>query len=148
LGAHLEALSHLIEVKGESATLLTVGARTRYLFGKEASEPSRPKNKNTEHQLTFDFAQELENLEEAAGSLPGNLSVSPGATVLDQLHQSMILFGAGRSEALKRFLVEDNIGRNQLFWRLAQALSALYPVSSEEKRWVDGVLARKKGLGL
>lgn len=148
LGAHLEALSHLIEVKGETATLLTVGARTRYLFGKEASETSRPKNKNTEHQLTFDFSQELENLEEAAGSLPGNLSVSPGTTVLDQLHQSMILFGAGRSEALKRFLVDDNIGRNQLFWRLAQALSALYPVSSEEKRWVDGVLARKKGLGL
>ena len=33
-------------------------------------------------------------------------------------------------------------------WKLAQALSALYPSSSDEKRWVDGVLARKKGLGL
>jgi hypothetical protein len=32
--------------------------------------------------------------------------------------------------------------------RLAQALSALYPAHTEEKRWVDGVLARKKGLGL
>jgi hypothetical protein len=31
--------------------------------------------------------------------------------------------------------------------QLAQALSALYPKSSDEKRWVDGVLARKKGLG-
>ena len=32
--------------------------------------------------------------------------------------------------------------------RLAQALSALYPKHVEEKRWVDGVLGRKKGLGL
>ncbi len=51
-------------------------------------------------------------------------------------------------EALKRFLVDDGAGRDQRFWGLAQALSALYPPSSSEKRWVDGVLARKKGLGL
>ena len=38
-------------------------------------------------------------------------------------------------------------GRDQRFWALAQALSALYPVHTEEKRWVDGVLARKKWLG-
>ena len=67
--------------------------------------------------------------------------------MLDRIHQSMILFAAGRSEALKRFLVEDGAGRDQRFWRLAQALSALYPSATEEKRWVDGVLARKKGLG-
>jgi hypothetical protein len=28
-----------------------------------------------------------------------------------------------------------------------QALSALYPPGTEEKRWVDGVLGSKKGLG-
>ncbi|MEI6786487.1 MAG: hypothetical protein WCQ21_36890, partial [Verrucomicrobiota bacterium] len=66
---------------------------------------------------------------------------------LDRIHQSMILFAAGRSEALKRFLTDDGAGRDTRFWRLAQALSALYPASVEEKRWVDGVLARKKGLG-
>jgi len=59
----------------------------------------------------------------------------------------MILFATGRSEALKRFIVEDGVGQDQRFWRLAQAFSALYPSNSEEKRWVDGVLARKKGLG-
>jgi len=37
--------------------------------------------------------------------------------------------------------------RDQRFWTLAQALSALYPAGTDEKRWVDGVLARKKGLG-
>ena len=71
-----------------------------------------------------------------------------GETTLDRIHQSMILFAASRSEALKRFLVEDGAGRDHRFWRLAQALSALYPPRCEEKRWVDGVLARKKGLGL
>jgi hypothetical protein len=70
-----------------------------------------------------------------------------GATVLDRLHQSMILFAAGRGEALRRFLVEEGAGRDTRFWRLAQALSALYPGGTEEKRWVDGVLGRKKGLG-
>jgi hypothetical protein len=39
------------------------------------------------------------------------------------------------------------VGRDPRFWQLAQALSALYPPGTEEKRWVDGVLARKKGLG-
>ena len=29
-----------------------------------------------------------------------------------------------------------------------ESLSALYPAGTDEKRWVDGVLARKKGLGL
>jgi hypothetical protein len=60
----------------------------------------------------------------------------------------MILFAAGRGDALKRFLVDDGIGQEANFWKLAQALSALYPASAQEKRWVDGVLARKKGLGL
>ena len=70
-----------------------------------------------------------------------------GETVLDRVHQSMLLFAAGRSDSLKRFLVDDGIGRDGHFWQLAQALSALYPGISDEKRWVDGVLARKKGLG-
>lgn len=59
----------------------------------------------------------------------------------------MLLFAAGRSNALKRYLVDEGIGKDERFWRLAQALSALYPSHSDEKRWVDGVLARKKGLG-
>jgi putative DNA methylase len=59
----------------------------------------------------------------------------------------MIMFAAGRSEAMRRFLVDDGVGRDQRFWRLAQALSALYPPGTDERRWVEGVLARKKGLG-
>jgi len=36
------------------------------------------------------------------------------------------------------------VGKAGRFWRLAQAL---YPAGTEEKRWVDSVLARKKRLG-
>jgi hypothetical protein len=38
-------------------------------------------------------------------------------------------------------------GHDARFGKLAQSLSALYPNGTDEKRWVDGVLARKKGLG-
>jgi len=115
LGAHLESLGHLVEVKGAIATLLPVGARTRYLFGREATLAPRPRRRNAERQLKLDFAQELENVEEETGLLPGNLSARPGATVLDQLHQSMILFGSARGEALKRFLLDEGVGKNPLF---------------------------------
>jgi hypothetical protein len=30
---------------------------------------------------------------------------------------------------------------------MVSATSSLYPANATEKRWVDGVLARKKGLG-
>jgi len=71
-----------------------------------------------------------------------------GSTVLDRVHQAMILFAAGRGEALKRFLVKEGVGKDARFWKLAQSLSALYAPGIDEKRWGDGVLARKKGLGL
>ena len=48
---------------------------------------------------------------------------------------------------MKRFLVDEGVGYNPLYWRLAQALSALYPILTDEKRWVDGVLAKKKDWG-
>lgn len=147
LGAHLENLGHLVKVKGDTATLLSAGARTRYLFGKDAGEAPKGRKRKKIKQQKFDFMGELKEIEEESGDWAGDLSGRAGSTVLDKLHQSMILFGAGRGEALKRFLVEDGIGMNPLYWRLAQSLSALYPSGTDEKRWVDGVLARKKGLG-
>jgi adenine-specific DNA methylase len=140
LGAHLENLSHLVEIKGNTATLLSAGARTRYLFGGETPEAPQARRKK-KPQMDLDFAEEVRELEAEYGDWSADLSRGPG-------HQSMILFGAGRSEALRRFLVEDGVGLNPLYWRLAQALSALYPAATEEKRWVDGVLGRKKGFGL
>jgi hypothetical protein len=143
LGAHLEQLTHVVEVKGDSARLLPVAERAKHLFGKD--EAAAPKRRKKERQPTLFEVMEQEGGEEGGW---GEMSVPElGTTTLDRIHQGMILFAAGRGDALKRFLVEEGVGRDTRFWRLAQALSALYPSGTEEKRWVDGVLARKKGLG-
>ena len=151
LGASLEDMKAVVEVKGDQARLLPVAERTAYLFGKDqASAPDQTGRGKKKKAAQMDLFAELTGAEATeAESVWEEKTVSkPGATVLDRVHQSMILFATGRGEALKRFLVEDGIGREGNFWKLAQALSALYPSGSQEKRWVDGVLARKKGLGL
>lgn len=146
LGAHLESLTTLVEVKGETARLLPVAERTRRLFG-QAEDPAASRiRKKKEPQLKLGFVAELEEAEEA-GSWGVKGAPALGATVLDRVHQAMILFAAGRSDALRRFLVDEGVGKDDRLWRLAQALLALYPTGSDEKRWVDGVLARKRALG-
>ena len=144
LGAHLETLRSLVEIKGDTARLLPVAERTRYLFGKEAVEPAG--QRRTKKNPQMGLFQELEAAEEQA-EWRDTGAPAVGSTVLDRVHQAMILFAAGRAEALKRFLVEEAVGRDTRFWKLAQSLSALYLSGTDEKRWVDGVLARKKGLG-
>jgi adenine-specific DNA methylase len=148
LGIHLEKSESIVEVKGETARLLPVAERTQYLFGKGATAgatgTSRGKKKAKQKTL-FDELGDAEASEAGWTELKGP---PPGTTVLDRLHQAMILFAAGRGELMKRFLVDDGAGSDARFWKLAQSLSALYPPGTDEKRWVDGVLARKKGLGL
>jgi adenine-specific DNA methylase len=148
LGAHLEQLSSLIEVGGPIARLLPVAERARTLFegGDSPSVIGRGKTKAKPEQIPLGFVADLEKVAKKEGW--GETGAPRlGQTVLDRVHQSMILFGAGRGDALKRFLIDDGVGRDDRFWRLAQALSSLYPSLTDEKRWVDGVLARKKGLG-
>ncbi|XZE56155.1 DUF1156 domain-containing protein [Planctomycetaceae bacterium SH139] len=53
-----------------------------------------------------------------------------------------------RGELLKRFLVDDGVGKEARFWKLADNLNKLYPTGTEERRWIEGVLSRKRGLGL
>ena len=146
LGANLDVLGHVVEVKGETARLLRAGERARYLLGKDSGRtPKAKREKAGAKQLTlFEVMTQIDE-----GTPWGSeLGVPPpGATVLDRVHQAMILFGGGRGEALKRFLVEEGAGSDARLWKLAQSLSALYPPGTDEKRWVDGLLARKKGLG-
>lgn len=149
LGVHLEKSPSVVEVKGDTAKLFSVVERVKYLFGKDAETTvtgKTPRKKKQPVQQSL-FA-ELQAAESAAQAEWGDVKgPKPGITVLDRLHQAMVLFAAGRGEAMKRFLVEEGIGNDARFWKLAQSLTALYPGGSDEKRWVDGVLARKKGLG-
>ena len=145
LGAALENLTHLVEVKGDEARLLPVAERTRHLFGKEQEETARPVRKKASAQLNM-FA-ELTEADDTETAWQEKTVTRLGETTLDRVHQAMILFAAGRGEALKRFVVDDGVGRDGKFWRLAQALSALYPTGTDERRWVEGLMARKKQFG-
>ena len=61
------------------------------------------------------------------------------ATVLDRVHAAMLLQNSGHSNALRK-MIEAEQDRGPDFLRLANALSALYPTDSEEKRLLDGML--------
>jgi hypothetical protein len=174
LGANLDTLKSVVEVKGQTARLRSVAEREPYLFSRQnsaapavrssRSEESVPASKRSagkrpaRGQHTFTLTEEGSlksepiSRPEARGDFSPDTQIAAdwtsAETVLDRIHQAMLLFAKGRADALKRFLVDDGIGKEARFWKLAQSLSALYPPGTDEKRWVDGVLARKKGLGL
>ncbi len=74
----------------------------------------------------------------AAGQMD-DLDASPNATTLDRIHAAMLLQGSGRTQAL-RALLQAEQERGPDFLRLANALSALYPRGSDEKRLLDAML--------
>lgn len=67
------------------------------------------------------------------------LVARPAATTLDRVHAAMLLQSAGRASALRTFL-QSEVERGGEFLRLANALTALYPKDSEEKRLLDAML--------
>lgn len=147
LGAYLETLSSLVEIKGDKARLLPVSERAPHLFGQVVSTTAGKGRKKKKEQQTTLYGGVVAPPETKTGPSSELSLPTLGTTVLDRLHQAMLLFSSGRSDALKRFIEED-IGQDQGLWSLAQSLSALYPAGSEERRWVEGVLTRKKSLGL
>lgn len=123
LGAHLEELDNpggVVQVSKGSARLVPVAERRKVLL----SEDRAPR-------------KGAGTLFEPLDSL-GIAPFAPGATTLDRLHQAMLLFSDGRGDVLRRFLTAHP---DEGMRRLARSLSALYPGTSQEKRWIDGVLA-------
>jgi len=148
LGINLEKSPSIVEVKGGKARLLPVAERTKYLFGKDSADAPTAKKKPKKKDTQLSFFEVLKEADaERSANGPELKAPKGGSTVLDRVHQAMILFATGRSDALKSFVVDEGVGKDARFWKLAQSLSALYPPGIDEKRWVDGVLARKKGLG-
>lgn len=68
-----------------------------------------------------------------------DLEAGRDATMLDRVHAAMLLQAGGASNAL-RALLQSEIERSPDFLRLANALSALYPKDSDEKRLLDAML--------
>jgi len=165
LGIHLpEWEGRIIETEKGVVRLLSVKERAKQLFGEDGSqavadqlERSRP----GAAQLTL-FPQKTE------GAMPeikgrggkrkkkgtGSVSDQPAlglrqagealrtrheATTLDRIHAAMLLQASGRTNALRALLKAEQ-DRSPDFLRLANALSALYPKTSEEKRLLDAML--------
>lgn len=64
---------------------------------------------------------------------------TPGDTTLDRIHTAMLFQSSGHANALRELIgVEQERGPD--FLRLANALSALYPRGSNEKRLLDAML--------
>ncbi len=61
------------------------------------------------------------------------------ATTLDRVHAAMLLQAGGQANAL-RALISAEQEKGPHFLRLANALSALYPKDSEEKRLLDALI--------
>ncbi|MDQ6877158.1 MAG: DUF1156 domain-containing protein, partial [Candidatus Dormibacteraeota bacterium] len=141
LGADLQVLTRepgaAFEIKGSSARLRPVGERRKYLLNADGDALTPTVKRRGQVEL---FAESLP-------PVPVGI-VRPAATTFDRVSQAMLLFADERSDSLRRLLVDEGVGQDSRFWRLADALSKLYPPSSPEKRWVDGVLARKKMLKL
>ena len=69
-----------------------------------------------------------------------DLSVSREATTLDRFYSAAMLLQAGSRANALRNLLKTEQDRGPDFLRLANALSAVYPVGSEEKRLLEPML--------
>jgi adenine-specific DNA methylase len=67
------------------------------------------------------------------------LATAREGTTLDRVHAAMLFQAGGRTQALRELLMAEQ-NRGPDFLRLANALSALYPKGSEEKRLLDAML--------
>ena len=90
----------------------------------ETETPAEPTKRRRGKKSIIDENAELQSLE---------------ATALDRVHASMLLQSSGHSNALRKLIIAEQ-ERGPDFLRLANALSALYPRGSEEKRLLDGML--------
>ncbi|MBC7221131.1 DUF1156 domain-containing protein, partial [Candidatus Bipolaricaulota bacterium] len=129
--------------------LLPVRDRATQLFGRAGADALAARIEDAvrrgDPQLPL-FAEEPEEptprrtrrrREVAAGA--GEPAAEQERTTLDRVHMAMLLQAAGRSQAL-RSLLKAEVERGPEFLRLANALSALYPKDSEEKRLLDAML--------
>jgi hypothetical protein len=140
----------IIETKKGVVRLLPVTERAEQLFGSEGAQAvadrleQRP---SAAPQLTlFPTREERVQVKSRrrtrqarAETSDESLHTRREATTLDRVHAAMLLQAAGRANALRTLLKAEQ-ERGPEFVRLANALSALYPKGSEEKRLLDAML--------
>jgi hypothetical protein len=147
----------VIETKKGVVRLLPIAERAKHLFGQDGAhavaarlEQEATVGTNPLQRMLFSEMQPA-----AAPAVRGRgrgrgkrssvdvsdegLAAAREATTLDRVHAAMLLQAGGRTNAL-RALVKAEQDRGPDFLRLANALSALYPRGSEEKRLLDAML--------
>lgn len=148
LGIDLEKWTgRIIENKKGVVRLLSVKERAEQLFGNErlSEIASRFESKKAQDIQTFLFPEEesaqIPNIRgrKLTGKTTSNIVERTPVTTLDRVHAAMLLQASGQAGALKA-LIESEQERSSDFVRLANALSALYPEKSEEKRLLDAML--------
>jgi hypothetical protein len=163
LGIHLpEWEGRVIETEKGIVRLLSVRERAKQLFGEESISVAGfriEEQARRDPQMRFDFAVRSEGT--IAPDLPAEALAQAGiksrrprkkkeltaesspkvgvTTTLDRIHAAMLLQSSGQTNALRALLKAEQ-ERGPDFIRLANALSALYPKQSEEKRLLDAML--------
>ncbi|MGB9894264.1 MAG: DUF1156 domain-containing protein, partial [Candidatus Saccharicenans sp.] len=64
--------------------------------------------------------------------------------LIDVLHRVLILWKDGKKEKIKDVLSETGFGQNEVFYRVAQAISETLPNDSKEKKLLEGFLSGKE----
>lgn len=64
--------------------------------------------------------------------------------LIDVLHHSLKLWEAGKKEEMYRLLNETSYGQNDVFYRVAQAISETLPNEAKEKKLLDGFLVGRQ----
>lgn len=140
----------IIETKKGVVRLLSVTERVKQLFGEEgvyvAAERLERDSTGTPQLSLFPESGESEAPKVRGRRRRGGVRISDEfietrseATTLDHVHAAMLLQAGGRATALRTLLKAEQ-ERGPDFLRLANALSALYPKGSEEKRLLDAML--------
>ena len=138
----------IIEQNKGVVRLVPVAKRAKALFGKGgARHAAEWIERDPEANVQPTLFPEIEAPRKTRGRGRGKKTIldrdaelqSLDATALDRVHAAMLLQSSGHSNALRK-MIEGEQDRGPDFLRLANALSALYPAGSEEKRLLDGML--------
>lgn len=144
----------IIETKKGVVRLLSVAERAKILFGDNDAQSIAERLERIPAGDTAQLAlfPEMDGVTTLKGKERGgrrkrtgvdlsdeNIEAKGAGTTLDRVHVAMLLQASGRANALRALLkAEKDHGTD--FLRLANALSALYPKGSEEKRLLDAML--------
>ncbi len=140
----------VIETKKGVVRLLPIAERAKQLFGDDGAQAVaarlelHARERDPLQGVLFpdikpDAAPKRKDRRGKGEVSDETLAAAREATTLDRVHAAMLLQAGGRTNALRALLKAEQ-ERGPDFLRLANALSALYPKGSEDKRLVDAML--------